>query len=302
MADWSFNRCDDASRRRHARRTCVALLAVGFLMVLAMASASPASADRNHVADVTNDGRSDLIGWNDASAWVELSTGTGFSAPQDWAEGTPFHGSVTNLTGDVNGDGRSDLIGWNDASAWVELSTGTGFSAPQDWAEGNRFYGSPAASALPEAYLTVVDDSQLGRINPGPIRPLECRLDVRVPFSRIGGSGYLIASGYAQLGCGLIAGAATGSAAFGVQLAVYDAKLHDYAQRDYKAWGRVGQLVTPSPVIWVNERCHGVGKRATAWRTKATGQINLAIPPYKLRFPSPTTNSQGFGGFFCDGG
>jgi hypothetical protein len=109
-----------------------------------MASARPASADRNHVADVTKDGRADLIGWNDASAWVELSTGSGFSAPQQWAVGTPFHGNVTNLTGDVNGDGRADLIGWNDASAWVELSTGSGFSAPQQWAVGTPFHGSPA--------------------------------------------------------------------------------------------------------------------------------------------------------------
>jgi hypothetical protein len=109
-----------------------------------MASASPASADRNHVADVTHDGRADLIGWNDASKWVQLSTGSGFSAPQDWSEGTPLYGSRADLVGDVNGDGRADLIGWNDASKWVQLSTGSGFTGPQDWSEGTPFYGSRA--------------------------------------------------------------------------------------------------------------------------------------------------------------
>jgi hypothetical protein len=122
----------------------VVLLAATSLLALSMVSPTTASAARNHVADVNGDGRADRIGWNDASKWVELSTGSGFTVPQDWSEGIPFHGSRDDLVGDVNGDGRADLIGWNDASKWVQLSTGSGFSAPQDWSEGIAFYGSRA--------------------------------------------------------------------------------------------------------------------------------------------------------------
>jgi hypothetical protein len=42
--------------------------------------------------DVNGDGRTDLVAVNDASTWVMLSTGSGFSSPQQWFN-QPFYGS-----------------------------------------------------------------------------------------------------------------------------------------------------------------------------------------------------------------
>jgi hypothetical protein len=93
-------------------------------------------------ADVSGGGKADLIAVNDTSAWVMLSTGSSFSAPTDWHEGT-FYGSRATLACDVTGDGRTDLVAVNDNSVWVMLSTGSGFSSPQLWSSGT-FYGSRA--------------------------------------------------------------------------------------------------------------------------------------------------------------
>jgi hypothetical protein len=86
------------SRRIEVPRLArVAVSAVALLVAVAVGSPGAAFAapdeGRNQVADVNGDGRADLVGWNDASAWVELSTGSGFSAPQQWAVGIPFYGS-----------------------------------------------------------------------------------------------------------------------------------------------------------------------------------------------------------------
>jgi hypothetical protein len=71
---------------------------------------------------------------------VMLSTGSGFSAPQEWS-GTPFYGSKATLAGDVNGDGKTDLIAVNEIGTFVMPSTDSGFSAPQAWS-GEPFFGS----------------------------------------------------------------------------------------------------------------------------------------------------------------
>jgi surface antigen len=76
------------------------------------------------------------------STFVMLSTGSGFSAPQEWS-GTPFYGSKATLMGDVNGDGKADLIAVNEIGSFVMLSTGSSFSAVQGWS-GERFFGSAA--------------------------------------------------------------------------------------------------------------------------------------------------------------
>jgi hypothetical protein len=95
------------------------------------------------VGDVNGDGRADLIGVNDGSSWVMLSSGHGFGAPQLWSA-TPFHGTRATVMGDVNGDGRADLIGVNDSSSWVMLSSGHGYGAPQLWST-TPFYGTEPA-------------------------------------------------------------------------------------------------------------------------------------------------------------
>ncbi len=93
-----------------------------------------------HVADVTGNGRADLVAVNDNSTYVMLSTGTGFSAPQEWSN-YPFYGTKGTYLADVTGNGRADLVAVNDNSTYVMLSTGTGFSAPQEWSNC-PFYGT----------------------------------------------------------------------------------------------------------------------------------------------------------------
>jgi hypothetical protein len=41
------------------------------------------------LADVTGDGKADLVAVNNASVWVAVSTGAGFAAPTQWFLGPP---------------------------------------------------------------------------------------------------------------------------------------------------------------------------------------------------------------------
>ncbi|HEU5391919.1 MAG TPA: alkaline phosphatase family protein [Streptosporangiaceae bacterium] len=84
------------------------------------------------VADLTGDGRSDLVGFGDAGVWVALGNGDGSFQParfvlselgfnQGWrVESHP------RFVADLTGDGRSDLVGFGDAGVWIALGNGTG--------------------------------------------------------------------------------------------------------------------------------------------------------------------------------
>jgi phospholipase C len=90
------------------------------------------------VADVTGDGRGDLVGFGDNAVWVARSNGDGTFGPvikalddlcfdQGWR--VDKH---PRFVIDVNGDGKADLVGFGDAGVWVALSRGDGtFAAPQ---------------------------------------------------------------------------------------------------------------------------------------------------------------------------
>jgi pro-kumamolisin-like protein len=85
------------------------------------------------LADVTGDGRPDIVGFGDAGVWVSLNNGDGtFAASElvvaafgydagDWrVEKHP------RFLADVTGNGRADIVGFGDAGVWVSLSEGTG--------------------------------------------------------------------------------------------------------------------------------------------------------------------------------
>ncbi|MHA7287976.1 FG-GAP-like repeat-containing protein [Arthrobacter sp. MDT3-44] len=90
------------------------------------------------LADVTGDGRADIVGFGDAGVWVSLNNGNGtFKAPAKvvdnfaysaggwWVEKHP------RFLADVTGDGRADIVGFGDAGVWVSLNNGNGtFRAP----------------------------------------------------------------------------------------------------------------------------------------------------------------------------
>src|SRR5215213_1215177 len=86
------------------------------------------------LADLTGDGRADIVGFGDAGVWVSLNNGNGTF--QD-----PPHRVVDNFAysaggwrverhprflADLTGDGRADIVGFGDAGVWVSLNNGNG--------------------------------------------------------------------------------------------------------------------------------------------------------------------------------
>jgi hypothetical protein len=89
------------------------------------------------LADLTGNGRADIIGFGDAGVWTALSNGDGtFQAPNfvlaafgvnagDWeVDKNP------RFLADLTGDGRADIIGFGDAGVWTALSNGDGSFQP----------------------------------------------------------------------------------------------------------------------------------------------------------------------------
>ncbi|MFH1084554.1 MAG: hypothetical protein V1772_02155 [Chloroflexota bacterium] len=124
-------------------------------------------------ADVSGDGRADLVGFGSAGVLVALSTGAGYGSPQLWLNNlgaSPAGGGWTSfdkyprVLGDVNGDGRADAIGFGEAGAWVALSTGTSLQWPQLWLRnfGYSFAGGGWTSfnAYPRAVGDVDGDGK----------------------------------------------------------------------------------------------------------------------------------------------
>ncbi|MBK9034172.1 MAG: VCBS repeat-containing protein [Myxococcales bacterium] len=91
--------------------------------------------------DVNGDDKTDLLYLDDAytvNGWrVMLSTGTGFSAPQNWAAYDGVNGWAQTRIADVTGDGRPDIVYLDDAypvNGWrVMVNRGTSFAPPVNW-------------------------------------------------------------------------------------------------------------------------------------------------------------------------
>jgi hypothetical protein len=101
------------------------------------AAQDPASHPR-FVADVNGDGKDDVIGFSQREVSVAVSTGSSFTAAQNWLTGSvPAEGwdparHLLYVT-DVNGDGRADIVGFGDDAVYVATSTGNSFEDPQIW-------------------------------------------------------------------------------------------------------------------------------------------------------------------------
>jgi hypothetical protein len=91
------------------------------------------------LADVTGDGRADIVGFGDGGVWVSLSNGDGtFAEPVLGIDNFAYTAGGWRVEkhprflADVNGDGRADIVGFGDGGVWVSLSNGDGtFAAPQ---------------------------------------------------------------------------------------------------------------------------------------------------------------------------
>jgi phospholipase C len=90
------------------------------------------------VADVTGNGRPDLIGFGNAGVWIALGNGDGsFQPPQFVLDGFGANSGWSSdkhprFVQDVAGWGRGDLVGFGDDGVWLSLSNGDGsFQPPQ---------------------------------------------------------------------------------------------------------------------------------------------------------------------------
>ncbi|MBC8068395.1 MAG: VCBS repeat-containing protein, partial [Deltaproteobacteria bacterium] len=90
------------------------------------------------LADLTGDGRVDIVGFGNAGVWVALNNGDGTFAPPslaiaDFGVDSGWRvGDHPRWLADVTGDGRADVVGFGDAGVWVALNNGDGtFQSPR---------------------------------------------------------------------------------------------------------------------------------------------------------------------------
>ena len=85
------------------------------------------------LADLTADGRADIVGFGDAGVWTALSTSGGsFADPHFVLADLGYQAGGwrvekhPRLLADLTGDGRADIVGFGDAGVYVALSNGDG--------------------------------------------------------------------------------------------------------------------------------------------------------------------------------
>ncbi|WP_051799763.1 tyrosinase family protein [Catenuloplanes japonicus] len=91
------------------------------------------------VADLTGDGRADIVGFGDGGVWVARNDGSGgFGTPQlvladfGYSAGGWRVERHPRFLADTTGDGRPDIVGFGDGGVWVARNDGTGgFGSPQ---------------------------------------------------------------------------------------------------------------------------------------------------------------------------
>ena len=83
------------------------------------------------LADVTGDGRADIVGFGDAGAYVSRAVRFQFTFPTLWVDNYGYNAGGwrverhPRLLGNVNRDGKADIVGFGDAGAYVSLSRAT---------------------------------------------------------------------------------------------------------------------------------------------------------------------------------
>ena len=90
------------------------------------------------LADLTGDGRADIIGFGPDGVWVALNNGKAtFESPKHVIAELGFNNvwqvaKHPRFLTDLTGDGRADIVGFGDDGVWVALNNGNGtFQAPK---------------------------------------------------------------------------------------------------------------------------------------------------------------------------
>ncbi|MFH1084553.1 MAG: VCBS repeat-containing protein [Chloroflexota bacterium] len=163
------------------------------------------------VADVTGDGKADLVGFGNSATWVAVSTGTGFQWPAPWlnnfayapeAGGWTSYQKYPRLLADVNGDRKADIVGFGFAGVWVSLAGTGAFGAPQFWL--NNLGYSPAGGGwtsydrYPRALADVNRDGRadvIGFGNTATYVALSTGTGFQAPKALLNNLGYAAAGG-----------------------------------------------------------------------------------------------------------
>jgi len=92
------------------------------------------------VADVTGDGKADIVGFGSRYTYVSRSTGSSFAIPSGWtrnfgmdAGGWTDNNLYPRTLADTNGDGKADIVGFGSKGVYVSLSSSTAFYTPTKW-------------------------------------------------------------------------------------------------------------------------------------------------------------------------
>jgi phospholipase C len=84
------------------------------------------------LADLTGDGKSDIVGFGDNGVWTAMGNGDGtFQPPKFVVEDLGYDKGWRvdrhpRFAADITGDGKADLVGFGDAGVWVALGNGDG--------------------------------------------------------------------------------------------------------------------------------------------------------------------------------
>jgi FG-GAP-like repeat len=88
------------------------------------------------LADLTGDGRADILGFGEAGVWVSLNNGNGtFKPPKKVLNSFGYTGGWRvekhpRFLADLTGDGRADIVGFGEDGVWVSLNNGNGTFKP----------------------------------------------------------------------------------------------------------------------------------------------------------------------------
>jgi len=114
------------------------------------------------VADVTGDGRADIVGFGNGGVYVAPSTGTSFATTQLWlqdfgisAGGWSSQDLYPRVVADFDGDGKADIVGFKDVGACVALSSSSRFGTP---VLQKVFFGTSGGWASYDWYPRIVAD------------------------------------------------------------------------------------------------------------------------------------------------
>ena len=100
------------------------------------------------LADLTGDGRPDIVGFGMDGIWVALGSGDGTFQPAalvsgDLAFNTGWRvGNHPQFVADLTGDGGADILGFGDDGVWVALSNGDGTFRPAQFVLANFGWNS----------------------------------------------------------------------------------------------------------------------------------------------------------------